>query len=151
MKPIKIILSNDDAIAVALLTVNGKAERHAFTVYFEIEDLAEDAEAKLEELGIPKAMRAGAMYHATSGNDVPASHMKKGFSRPATYVRLERRAGGWYLASIAATVIYQKGGLKQLSLTAEQAQRAMDNVAGQFQTHPAATHPTAAQAPKKAA
>lgn len=146
MKPIKIIDSSSDTIIEALKAVNGEAERHAFSAYYEIEMLAEVAEAKLEELGIPKAMRAGAMYHATSGADAPASYTKKGFSRTATYVRLERRAGGWYLAGIAATVIYQKGGLKQMSLTAEQAQRAIDNVTAQFQTQPAAT-----QAPEKAA
>ena len=57
----------------------------------------------------------------TSGGAVASCYVKKGFSRAATRVTLERRATGWLLASASATAVGASGGGKgALILTIEQ-------------------------------
>ena len=119
--PIRITKSTAAAIEAALKAVNGRAESHAYSLFSEIEALAETAEARLEALGLPKSRRAGAQWAEISGAAVSNSYAKKAFHRAATSVRLIRRASGWYLQSASATTIGAGGGGKgSLVLTAEQ-------------------------------
>ena len=121
MTPIKITEANAAAIEAALKAVNGEAEAHAYTAFGEIEALAEAAEARLEALGLPKALRVGAQWRETSGAAVANAYAKKAFYRAATIVRLQRRPSGWLMLSAYATTIGASGGGKgELILTAGQ-------------------------------
>ena len=104
-------------VKAALFDVNGKAGAHAFTCLDQINDLARCAESALENIGIPKKDRAGAVYQATSGDAVPNAYK---YSRTATLVNLERRSSGWFLTSIQASTIYKDGGKSAIILTQAQ-------------------------------
>ncbi len=116
---IKITKSNSVKIHDALHAVNGRARAHTFTEFFEIDRLAGDAEKRLDDLGIPKVCRAGAVYRAKSGERLPSAYR---YSAIATSVILIRRSAGWYLDAVAEGEIW--GGSKSdngtLTLTAEQ-------------------------------
>lgn len=45
MKPIKIVRENKELIEDALLKVNGRCHEHAFTLYCEIEQIAQRADS----------------------------------------------------------------------------------------------------------
>lgn len=104
-------------VKAALFEVNGKADAHTFTCLDQINHLARRAESALENIGIPKKDRAGAIYQATSGDAVPSAYK---YSRTATLVNLERRSGGWFLTSIQASTIYKAGGKSDIILTQAQ-------------------------------
>ena len=104
--PIKITLDDNmenAAIVAALKAANGKATAHTYTRAVDIAALARTAEAKLEALGIPKAMRAGAAMMATSGSKLPNAYK---YAAQATIVRLIRKGAGWYLESAGATDLH---------------------------------------------
>jgi len=105
-KPIKITLDDymeNAAIVAALRAATGKAMAHTYTHATEIAFLARTAEARLERLGIPKAMRAGAVLVADSGTKLPKAYK---YSARATVVHLIRKSTGWYLESAAATDLH---------------------------------------------
>ena len=85
-----------DRIIAALAAVNGKAERHAYTLAGEVQAVAREAESQLEALGIPKAARAGATYWSQSGSTLPNAYK---YRATTTTVELKRGAGGWFLVS----------------------------------------------------
>jgi len=125
-KTIKIT-SNDivshDAIEAALKAANGRATAHTFTSSADITDLARTAEAKLEALGVPKAMRAGAAMMATSGSKLPRAYK---YTAHATIVRLIRRGAGWYLESAGTTDLHPGSTpAERLHLTPEQDAKAI--------------------------
>ncbi len=129
MNPIKITEENSAAIEAALKAVNGRACQHAYTAYLDLEVMAEAAEKRLEKMGLPKSRRSGAAWSETSGAAVSNSYAKKGFSRPATSVRLERRSSAWYLVSAIATTIGQQGGgAGRLILTKAQDEEVVRNL-----------------------
>jgi hypothetical protein len=126
MKPIKITESNKAAIEAALKEVNGTASAHTYTDFFEIENLAEAAEKQLEAVHVVKAKRAGAKWTETSGGAVAKAYSKKGGTRIATRVTIERRSAGWYLVEAKKTEIWERGGgAGSLALTREQADAAV--------------------------
>lgn len=125
MKAIKIIPSNAAAIEAALKAVNGKAEAHAYTSYYEIVELVANADAELARIDLPRSMHAGAEYRALSGEKVNGTYAKKARTRAATRVRLERRSSAWYLTSIEAAEVWQQGGSQRLVITPEQQAEAL--------------------------
>ena len=133
MKPLKITIENQRKIEETLLSVNGRAEQHAYTTYSEVGNLAEAAEAKLEKLGIPKGMRPKAQWLETSGSSVANAYAKKASTRKATSVALIRKASGWFLIYASSVLIYKEGGGPgRLLLTQEQASEAVKRFSKQF-------------------
>ena len=121
------IISDDSvshaAIEAALKTANGRATAHTYTRAADITYLARAAEAKLEALGVPKAMRAGAAMTATSGSKLPNAYK---YTAQATVVRLIRKGAGWYLESAAATDLHPGSSpAERVCLTPEQDAKAI--------------------------
>ena len=118
-KQIKVHLDNRTAIVAALQKANGIAVAHTMRTYAAVEQLANDAEARLIDLVGTRVRAVGAQLRYTSGNPVANSY---GYSRRATKIVLERRASGWYVTSIkCADVNPGDGGDAQLGLTPAQA------------------------------
>ena len=106
-----------EKIEAALRAVNGKASSHTYTQAGEIYALSDAAEQRLEELGIPKAERVGAIYRSVSGGSVPNAYK---YSRLATWVKLEKRSSGWFFVEACAAQVYKDAPKGQLSLTPKQ-------------------------------
>lgn len=119
---IKITCDNAEKIETALAAANGGATAHTYTQYADLARLAANAEVKLDGLGIPKSMRAGAGVFAVWGERVPTAYK---YSCNATSARLVRRASGWYLDSASATTLQKEGGKVDLLLTGTQDERAV--------------------------
>jgi len=107
----KIKLNNS---AATLAAVNGQADAHTYTQR-ELLDVAARAEEKLEQLGLLKSERPGAVMRCVSGGTVPSAYK---YSRKLTRVRLERTSSGWWLT--ACTLIDEYKGSECLHLTAAQ-------------------------------
>ena len=115
---IKINPENRDAIAALLLTVNGKAETHTYTHYHQVERIALEAEERLNVLGITKKERAGAVFVAQSGSELPSAYK---YAAQTTRLTLTRRASGWYLSQAARADLYARTKpARNLVLTAAQ-------------------------------
>lgn len=138
-KAIKIAPANAKAIEAALAEVNGRATAHTFTAFGEVQNMAATAETKLGALNIPKTMRKGAAWSETSGTAVTNAYAKKSSTRAAKWVRLERRSADWFLTNVGKTEIYKEGGGPgRLTLTKEQAAKAVEVFSKQFAVAPAA-------------
>lgn len=120
---IKINPTNRAKIEATLTAANGRATQHAYSEYYEVARVADEAEARLESLGIQKAARTGAEYFAVSGYAVPSAY---NYSRKATAVCLVRRATGWFLTSASQVTIWAEAGKQELLLTQEQDARAIE-------------------------
>ena len=132
-KAIKITPANAKAIEAALAEVNGRATAHTFTTFGEVQNMAATAETKLGALNIPKTMRKGAVWSETSGAAVTNAYAKKSSTRAANWVRLERRSPEWFLVGMGKTEVYKEGGGPgRLTLTKEQAAKAVEVFSNQF-------------------
>jgi hypothetical protein len=117
MKEIKITQASTAKIEDALRAANLKSTAHTYTSFADIEALIVDAEKRLTNLLIAKKHFPGAVFVATSGGAVPNAYK---YSRDATQVILNRKAGGWFLTDAVSTKVYKEGGKKSLRLTAAQ-------------------------------
>ena len=124
-KQIKIITENAKAIHDALRAANGKATTHAYTLIDEIQQIAAWGEKRLENLGIPKPEPPGAVFSATSGDQLPNAYK---YTAKGTHVELVRRTSGWYLASVQPALIYPgaRGTTRWLHLTQKQDAKAIE-------------------------
>ena len=114
----KINLADTDAVRAALAAVNGRAERHAYTLPSEIAAVADDAERQLARLDVPKAARKGARYVSQSSGNLPNAYKYKAIG---TVVTLARGASGWFLVDVAACDIWPgKAPITRLTLTPDQ-------------------------------
>jgi hypothetical protein len=98
-----IKITDDTAIAAALAAANGRAVTHTYTRAASIRDIALAAEARFEQLGIPKAQRAGASVVAISGDKLPSAYK---YTPTRTRIVLTRRASAWYLTDVQAGELY---------------------------------------------
>ena len=115
---IKITDTNREAITAALAAANGKATAHTFTSAAEIIAAANDAEAQIAALGIPKNERAGATARASSGGKLPNAYK---YTRVTTRITITRGASAWFLTEITTADTWdKKGGGTYLKVTAEQ-------------------------------
>lgn len=121
---IKITNTNAAKIEAMLAAVNGRATEHTY-LCGDLADLAISAEERLESLGIPKSMRAGAEVFAISGGAVPNAYK---YSRKATSARLVRRATGWFVANVGSVTIWERGGKVDLMLTEDQDAKAIETL-----------------------
>lgn len=118
MKPILICHENAEAIEAALKACAGRATRHCFTDYTEIEGEATSAEYKLEALVPAKSKRPGAVYRTESGGKVAKAYRGQ---RVTTRCQLIRRPKGWYLSAVESGQLWpNEVGASRLYLTATQ-------------------------------
>lgn len=134
MKGIKIEARNEAAIVKRLASVNGTAMAHTYYSYTQVYDLVQRAVERLEDLRLPRKNWPGAIYKAVSGDPVSRAYARKGFSRVATYVRLERMASGWFLFGVMRTEVDERGGKETLWLTPEQRDIVVDRFTQTFNT-----------------
>ena len=121
-KPIKIVPENATLIEARLEEANGRAKRHTFTSYEEIENVAEQAEKELTAFGVTKASRPGATYIATSGGYLPNAYGHKAIQ---TWIQIERCSSHWYLVYTSTAGLYPRQNPKrELQVTQEQADEA---------------------------
>ena len=113
---IKIIAGNA-ALDGEIATANGKATTHTFTP-LEVLYLAEVAERMLEDIGLAKRAREGALLKALSGAPLPNAYKYRAIR---THVTIERGANCWFLTGIC-TKDYagQVRPFRNLYLTPEQ-------------------------------
>ena len=124
-KPIKLCIEEATAIEAALRAVNGRASTHAWTLLSEIERVANRAERELENLGIPKKDRAGAIFAAASGGELAKAYKYKA---SGTRVEITRRTSGWYLTDASPIIIFPgaRGTTSWLRLTEKQDAKAIE-------------------------
>lgn len=111
-----------DDTAATLAAVNGSAAAHTYTQR-ELQRVAERAEAQLEQLGIPRGERPGAIVRCVSGGKVPSAYK---YSRKLTSARLTRTSGGWWLTDCKLVDDYK--GHETLYLTSVQDDFAVVNL-----------------------
>ena len=114
----KINIADTDGVRAALAAVNGKAERHAYTLPSEISAVADDAERQMARLDVPKAARKGARYVSQSGSLLPKAYK---WTATGTTVTLERGASAWFLVDVTACDIRPGAApFERLTLTPDQ-------------------------------
>jgi len=117
MKPIKITTDSAE-IAAFLLAVNGRATAHTYITAAHMVECATHAEARLEALGIPKALRAGAESIQQSGDKLPNAYK---YCATTTVVTLRRHSAGWYLVAAVRSDLWPRHRpMSVLRLTSEQ-------------------------------
>jgi len=104
-KAIKIEYKNSQAIESELRAINGKKDSHTFYLSHQIDNIAKEAEEKLELLSIPKKYRSGAIYAAQSGEELPSAYK---YHASTTSVIIERKSTGWYIIDIKSTTLYPR-------------------------------------------
>lgn len=93
------------ALCEAVQRANGRADSFTFSAS-DIIVLALDAERKLAESGIPKALRAGAILHATSAGPVSKSYK---YDAAGTAVTISRTSTGAWVATRIERVTVRPG------------------------------------------
>lgn len=115
---IKITEQNREAIDAALAKANGKATAHTFTSASSVSAAMRVAEAKLEDLGIPKGQRSGATARARSGGKLPNAYK---YRRVVSYITITRGSSAWFLTEATTYETWDKsGGGTYLTVTAAQ-------------------------------
>jgi len=114
----RINLKDTDAVRAALAAVNGRAERHAYTLPSEIAAVAYDAERALARLNLSKSARRGARYVSQSSGNLPKAYK---YNAIGTVVTLERGATAWFMVNVAACDIRPGAApFQRLTLTPDQ-------------------------------
>lgn len=125
------------ALVAALGAVNGRADSFTFSAS-DIITRALEAEVKMAESGIPKALRAGAILHATS-----AGPSKKAYKYEAagTSVTLSRTsAGAWVVTRIERARLWPGQPERQrLHISAQAADAVFKRAMEGFAVQPPAT------------
>jgi len=106
-------------IEEALQRVNGQATSHTYNSASDILAIAKEAEERLDQLGLPKKDRAGAVAKKASGGKMPKSYK---FRRAATMVEMTRGSRDWYLTYVLRTKIFPDNRCGHLSMMLTQEQ-----------------------------
>lgn len=124
MIKIKMSEPGSQELEDAIQDVNRRAKRHTFTAYDLAFYVAVEAERRLEKLGIPKAERAGAMFRAESGTELPNAYHGVAIAASATILR---RSKDWYLTTYERFDLWPNYRPKEsLVLTSDQDERAIE-------------------------
>lgn len=131
MKQLKIEEKNSEAINGTIKQVEGKSIVNCLSVR-KILALANEAEERLEELGIPQKCRVGVqLYSCPAGPDSKSYQYAQG----ATDVKIIRKSSGWYIEAISRTNVYpKKKESLDLLLTEEQRDIAVRKFCSSFIT-----------------
>lgn len=99
--------SLEQAVEAALKAVNVGAERYAITHWYEVHQVVEEAEKRLERAGVPKSKRAGIAVTYT-----PAGPQAKAYKYAAASTRIvvRRRSADWILEAVTKTEVYPTAG-----------------------------------------
>lgn len=119
---LKVSAPNASHIEAALATVNGKAARHCYTTFSEIEQVVVRAQNMLSKL-LPHSAWVGAIYTSTSGGSVSKAY---GYVRAGTTVTVYRGSSDWFIIGIGSTQLSATGGRSSLLLTQKQDALAVD-------------------------
>lgn len=113
------------ALEAALAAVNGRAFANTTTTADEVRSIADEAEAALAGLGLPKCHRRGAVAIHVSGKGLPNAYKYRGI---ATQIRLLRGARDWYLVAVERAPAYpgDDGRALKVSISPEQDAQAGD-------------------------
>ena len=98
LRPVLINEKNREIIETLLTTVNGKAERHTYHTFEDINALAAEAEDAIEALLVPKTHRTDAKFTSNSGDNLPNNYRH---SVRRTKAVLVRRRTGWALKEVS--------------------------------------------------
>lgn len=120
---IRITPANAARIEDMLASVNGIRVDYAYTLYSEIEGVAEDAEIRLASLFIPQNQREGAIYKTHSMG--PLEH-------PVTSLTLERRRNGWHIIDACQVEYAPISACGVVELTPEQDEAAVRMFRGMY-------------------
>jgi len=125
-----------------LRRVNGEASMHTYSSASDIIAIAKEAEERLDQLGLPKKDRAGAIAKKASGGKMPKSYK---FRRAATMVEMMRGSRAWYLTYVLRTKIFPDNRCGHLSmmLTQEQDKIAVESFRENYHIHVLAPSATA--------
>jgi len=104
-KSIKIEYKNHAIIESELRAINGKKGSHTFYLSHQIDRIAAEAEEKIAALSIAKKHRAGAIYVAQSGEELPSAYK---YAAATTTVTIARTSGGWYITDIKSSTLYPR-------------------------------------------
>lgn len=118
---IQINEKNRDKINDVLSETAGNAYAHTISVYYELEELVQRAEQKLDASGLlVKDRRSARLTFSPAGPG--SAYAKKARNITTTRVIIERGANGWLLKSVERIEkpSYQKEGW-DMEITAEQA------------------------------
>lgn len=133
MLNIKVTKENTSAIESALKAANGRAKGHTYTVYSEVEGIANAYEKKVIALVGAKARAIGAKVSFQSGDELPNAYKYK---RLVTVGAIERRASGWFLISLGCVEGYNEAGREKLVLTKSQDGVAIEQLRKQYSVKP---------------
>lgn len=131
MKQIKIVDQNQSAISAAINSVEGKSSVNLLS-YNKLIDLAQHAERRFEDLGIPIKYRSGAEF-----NYHPAGPWANCYTygQGATRVRIIRKSTGWFIKEIERIKVYPNTNESMdLMLTEEQKNIAVTQFCRSFKT-----------------
>jgi len=126
----KININDTSKIEAALEAVNGQSTAHTYTQARQLELEARHAEGLLQELGIPKGSRKGAVYVATSGGSVPNAYR---YARQATSITLTRGTNEWFLTGVESVRIWRTAPKPVLTLSQDQAAEARRRFEDRFE------------------
>lgn len=115
---IKITDKNEDKISAEIAAAAGRKKAFVHDAY-DIASIAERAENRLEEFGLPRAHRAGAT--AVSVLAGPARSYR--YTAEGTEIHMTRRATGWFLDRVEICSIFP-GSSERLSVRIDEKQRA---------------------------
>jgi hypothetical protein len=90
-------MASDERLQKHLDAVNGKAKRYTIHTPDDVRRIAEDAEERLDKLGLPKVHRPGAMAEYTSGKYLSRKYRYPGI---ATRLVLIRGSKDWLLTQV---------------------------------------------------
>ena len=97
--------ANTAAVNAALAAVNGRAEAFAITSWWEVAEIAREAEERLQAAGVPKAARKGVVVsHVPAG---PSARAYK-YDARSTEVTITRGSSGWYLTGVRPATVYPR-------------------------------------------
>ena len=114
---IKIVDQNRDKIESLLAKIAGKAQSNVLDARY-VFWLAEKAELQLQNLGLPKSRRTGAVrWYGTDG----ATAKSYRYSRICMDIKILRKGSGWYLSDVQVVSRYpQQDGPNFMYLTSNQ-------------------------------
>ena len=111
------IINAESALA-DVIAANGRSYAHVVTSVREIEEIAEHAEARLDALMLPQALRLGARVVFVGASPGASSY---GHRVTVSKLELVRRKAGWDLVNATTAFAYPKSkAVREMRLTERQ-------------------------------
>jgi hypothetical protein len=93
----KIATENAAKIEKMLLEINGRKVEHVLTKAYDVEQIAQDAQAALDDLVAMKKNQNGAIYTYMSGGKVPSAYK---YARIVTQLTIVKKSTGWHIQHV---------------------------------------------------